>query len=117
MSDSNTLDGSSPLGLYLKKSPRSESYYFVYDGLNKPKKMKITLGRSEKSDIFINDELVSRKHAVIKKEDENYFIRDLKSKNGTYINGAMIMPEEFIGIQEGDIIKVGRTEIVFKKFF
>ncbi len=117
MSDANTLDGASPLGLHLKKSTRSESYYFVYDGHKKPKKMKISLGRSGKSDILINDELVSRRQAVILKDGENYFIKDLKSKNGTFINGTMILPEEFVNIQEDDIIKVGRTEIVFKKFF
>ncbi|MBN1411124.1 MAG: FHA domain-containing protein [Spirochaetales bacterium] len=117
MSDSRTLDGTSPLGVYLKKTPRSQTYYFVYDGLSKPSKMKISIGRSDKNDLCIEDELVSRKHAVIKKDDENYFIKDLKSKNGTFVNGHMLAPNEFVNIQENDLLKIGRTEIVFKKFF
>ncbi len=53
-------------------------------------KNKIIIGRSPEADIFIDDNQVSRRHAEVSKEGNNYFVCDLGSTNGTYINGKLI---------------------------
>ncbi|MBT8350415.1 MAG: FHA domain-containing protein, partial [Deltaproteobacteria bacterium] len=49
-------------------------------------KDKITIGRFKSNDIHINNPAVSRQHAQIIKNQNNYLIEDLKSTNGTYLN-------------------------------
>ena len=50
----------------------------------------IVLGRSEEADITIHDEGISRKHVQLTFRDGRTFARDLKSTNGTYVNGQRI---------------------------
>ncbi|MBQ0064705.1 MAG: FHA domain-containing protein [Firmicutes bacterium] len=56
---------------------------------------------------------VSRKHAMIRVEDGQYYIRDLDSVNGTYINDAFVEPETEVEILNGDSIKLGDEEFTF----
>lgn len=48
------------------------------------------LGRSPESQILIPDPRVSRRHAMIRKQDDGYWFYDLGSFNGTYLNGARV---------------------------
>ena len=52
-----------------------------------------SIGRTPGNQLQIASPLVSRKHATIHREGDRYFIRDLGSGNGTYVNGARIEPE------------------------
>lgn len=63
------------------------------------------------NDYSIDSPAISRKHANICMEDNNYFIEDLKSTNGTYVNGVRIKPMEKIEIKEGDIVKLADVEL------
>jgi ABC-type multidrug transport system ATPase subunit/pSer/pThr/pTyr-binding forkhead associated (FHA) protein len=56
--------------------------------------------------IEIDDSSVSRSHAAIKKENDKIFIKDLKSLNGTFINGKKIKHDEWIEITKTDQVKV-----------
>jgi len=58
------------------------------------------------SEIFKNFPTVSRKHARITYESGNWFIEDLNSTNGTYINGERIKPYERRKITEKDKINL-----------
>jgi two-component system, cell cycle response regulator len=69
----------------------------------------ITIGRSSKSDIHIDEESVSRNHCRLKRIGKAITIKDLGSTNGTYVNDKL--SEEVI-LRDGDLIKVGRT--IFK---
>lgn len=69
----------------------------------------ITIGRSSKSDIHIDEESVSRSHCRLKRAGKAITIRDLGSTNGTYVNDRQA--DEII-LRDGDLIKVGRT--IFK---
>lgn len=71
----------------------------------------VFLGRSSKNDIRIRDNAVSRKQLKIYPLGKRYFIEDLKSTNGTFINGELITPGEGYEISEGDIIEIGDTVI------
>ena len=75
------------------------------------------LGRSKDCDIQIEDQSVSSKHArVVAEEDEFlagnrlYFLEDLKSTNGTGINGKTITREK---LNDGDLVKIGFTQFKF----
>ena len=66
-------------------------------------------------DYFVsNSNVISRSHADIIIRDNRYFITDLNSKNKTYINGRMIMPNCEIEIFDGDTITLANEDFLFK---
>ncbi len=67
---------------------------------------EIIVGRSPDSGLFIDESFVSRHHAVISSDNSTYSIRDLGSKNGTWVNGQRIGDSPEI-LQDGDIIHFG----------
>jgi len=72
----------------------------------------ISIGRDAGNDIVIRDDpLVSRKHALIEKEGETYYVMDKGSTNGTYVNNNPIGSCERIRVQSGDVITVGKTKL------
>jgi len=71
----------------------------------------VFVGRSFKSDIQINDNAISRKHLKIFRIGKRFFIEDLKSTNGTLINGESIASGESYEVGEGDNIQIGGTVI------
>lgn len=56
---------------------------------------------------------ISRKHAMIRWDAGHYFIRDLDSVNGTYVNDVFVEPETEMEILSGDSIKLGDEELIF----
>jgi pSer/pThr/pTyr-binding forkhead associated (FHA) protein len=75
-------------------------------------KSKIVIGRTKSCDIMVEDMLVSNKHVSLWFEDNEWHIRDLKSRNGTWLNGTRI--EEPYLLDDGDVIRVGEMELEFK---
>ena len=72
---------------------------------------EIIVGRSVGTRIRIDDTEVSRQHAAFSHDGTNYQIRDLKSANGTYINGKRI--KEAV-LTHGDSIRLGTTVMTFQ---
>jgi pSer/pThr/pTyr-binding forkhead associated (FHA) protein len=68
----------------------------------------ITIGRSPEADVVILDEKASRLHCGIRLWDGEFYIKDLKSRNGTYVNGERV---DVAKLKLGDKIRVG--SIVF----
>ena len=71
----------------------------------------IVIGRDKADTIYINDPSSSRQHAEIFRIGELYFIRDLDSKNGTFLNEEKITEQ---ALQVGDKIRIGATVFEFK---
>ncbi|MFB0519834.1 MAG: FHA domain-containing protein [Desulfatiglandales bacterium] len=69
------------------------------------------IGRSSTNDIQIKDSTISRKHVKIFRIGKKFFVEDLKSTNGTLMNGEMIAPGEDFEVSDGDIISIGDTMI------
>ncbi|MDY6882115.1 MAG: FHA domain-containing protein [Desulfatiglans sp.] len=67
------------------------------------------VGRSSRNDIKIEDNAMSRKHIKIFRIGKKYFLEDLKSTNGTRLNGKAIAPGEGFEISEEDVISIGNT--------
>lgn len=70
-----------------------------------------TLGR-ESEQIPLSDRTVSRHHAQISPDNGAWVIRDLRSANGTYVNGVRL-GKEALRLKHGDQIKIGATLIVY----
>jgi len=75
----------------------------------------IYIGRSPDNDLQIKDRFVSRKHLRIFRKGSKYFIKDLKSKNGTFINGKQIPSGVEFELKEGLTIAIGMSVICLDK--
>lgn len=71
----------------------------------------VSIGRGSDADIVIHDKMISRIHCGISFWDDAYFIRDFKSRNGTFVNDKLI---EVTRLKPGDRIRVGDTLISFE---
>ena len=73
---------------------------------------RITVGRSSENEIsYPDDPVMSRRHLVIERVDDDWWIEDLKSKNGSQLNGDRLTGR--CRLREGDRITVGRLTLVF----
>ena len=70
----------------------------------------LSVGRDPSSDIFLDDITVSRHHAEVRREGARYWIRDVGSLNGTYVNRSLAEDGE---LSEGDEVQVGKFRLVF----
>jgi predicted component of type VI protein secretion system len=70
---------------------------------------KILIGRAEECDIRPLGEEVSRRHCAVVAEGGGLTVQDLKSRNGTYVNGVRIAAK--VTAADGDVIRVGPLEL------
>jgi pSer/pThr/pTyr-binding forkhead associated (FHA) protein len=69
----------------------------------------MTIGRDRERPICIPDESVSRLHAQIVRQQVGYFVSDLHSSNGTFLNGDLLIAPSLLS--PGDILRVGAIEL------
>ncbi len=73
---------------------------------------RVTLGKSSTNDVSLDyDDTVSRLHAVLENLGFAWSIRDLGSRNGTYLNGEKITAERVL--RSKDEVRVGKTKLIF----
>ena len=72
----------------------------------------LAIGRDATNDIVIEHRLASRRHARFEKDDVGFYIRDLESTNGTFVNGQRIQGAHLL--RNNDEVWVGDTVIVFR---
>jgi hypothetical protein len=70
----------------------------------------ITVGRASTNDLVLGDPVLSRQHAVIRRQDEGWIIADLGSTNGTFVNDVRLGGPR--RLQPGDRIRLGRTRLL-----
>ncbi|MFH0878840.1 MAG: FHA domain-containing protein [Lentisphaerota bacterium] len=70
----------------------------------------ITIGRSPEADVVILDEKSSRLHCGIRLWDGDFYLKDLKSRNGTFVNGEKI---DVAKLKPGDRFQVGSIVMSF----
>ena len=90
--------------------------FFIMDGFSKKfffdlEGDTIHIGRSSDNDIQIKDSSVSRRHLEIIKKENRYFIKDLRSTNGTFVNGEQISSDMEIEVEQGIPIVIGMSVI------
>jgi diguanylate cyclase (GGDEF)-like protein len=69
------------------------------------------IGRSSNSDLFIDQESVSRHHARMMCDGDSYFVSDLGSTNGTYVNDERVRAQH--RLVDGDQVRIGRSILKF----
>ncbi|MBW4829138.1 MAG: FHA domain-containing protein [Clostridiaceae bacterium] len=70
-----------------------------------------TIGRGNQNNIIIKDPYISKKHLKIVKDEGDYYLEDLESANGTFVNGDKIM--DVVKLRNGDRIRLGQVEFLF----
>jgi diguanylate cyclase (GGDEF)-like protein len=68
------------------------------------------IGRSPSSDLFLDQESISRHQARITFDGKQYWVRDLNSTNGTFINDELVREQQ---MRDGDQIRIGRSILKF----
>jgi pSer/pThr/pTyr-binding forkhead associated (FHA) protein len=89
--------------LVVKRGPNAGSQFLI-------EKDVTTAGRHPESDIFLDDITVSRRHAEIRRKDSNFFVHDMGSLNGTYVNRERV---ENTQLAAGDELQIGKFKLAF----
>lgn len=72
---------------------------------------KKIIGRDTNCPIQILDKGISRNHTLVEQRGDDFLLVDLGSTNGTFVNNKVIISKV---LQDGDIIKIGQTEIKYE---
>jgi len=88
---------------------RDDNYQTVYVDVN-VQNPEVTIGRNAGNAIVIPAKSLSRYHAKIIYQNGRYFLIDLKSSNGSYVNGARVTQQE---IRPGDKLAFGEVGVEF----
>lgn len=110
-----TLD--SPLGIEVDRSAfgAHEGLFVVLQGAKAGARYAldddlVKLGRHPKSTIFLDDVTVSRRHAEVRRDGARYWVSDVGSLNGTYVNRERVDDTE---LADGDELQIGKFKLVF----
>ncbi len=76
-------------------------------------KDRMTLGRGSNADVQLADLTASRVHAQISREPAGYFLQDLGSANGTFVNNERVTSPRLL--HPGDVIGIGQTQLVVEE--
>jgi adenylate cyclase len=74
-------------------------------------KDRVEMGRMDSSDLVLNDFGISRSHAAIVKKGNKFYLEDMGSRNGTFVNNVRIAQAE---IKPGDTLALGRFPLKFE---
>lgn len=72
---------------------------------------RIFLGREQPADVIVDDPAASRRHAQVYKKQGRWYLKDLDSTNGTYLDGPLRGTERILW--DGDVFRIGDWEITF----
>jgi pSer/pThr/pTyr-binding forkhead associated (FHA) protein len=111
-----TIYSDSVVGHRLAKMPKPGTMFIVFQGKSIPIVSRITVGRDADNSIELEDVMASRHHAVIQKVKDEFFVEDLHSTNGTFVNAQLVPPGKYVRLHQADIILIGHTELSLQQF-
>ncbi len=106
-----TVNVESMVGQRLSKVQKLGGMFLVFHDNHVPIASRITIGRGAGNVVELDDALVSRYHALVQKIGDEYFIEDMQSTNGTFVNGQKVPPRKYMRVSPGDHILIGRTQL------
>ena len=74
----------------------------------------VQIGRSSKVQIQLRSPRVSKRHAEIRVQQQQVWIKDLHSTNGTFRNGQRLSPGELTPLREGDVLQIGNYRMTIE---
>src|SRR5436853_1314765 len=94
---------------------RASVTFQILEGIDKGRVFRdvtvpVSIGREEGNSLRLNDERVSRYHAKVQIDGDDYILTDLESTNGTRVNGTTVQIRR---LRIGDRIGVGRSLLLF----
>ena len=96
--------------------PPSQVVIHEPDGV-KPRTMRLAgavdIGRSERCAIRLDDTYVSQMHARLYGDDGTWYVEDLGSTNGTFVNDRKV--ERTSEVHSGDVVKIGKTLLELRR--
>lgn len=108
-----TIVTNSPVGKHLDSIGESRpASYLMFNKKKVELVAKITIGRESDNDVVVDNKLASRHHALIQKIKNVYFIKDVGSTNGTFLNGVKIPADKYVKLAPGDKITIGNMNLV-----
>ncbi|MBX3184204.1 MAG: FHA domain-containing protein [Polyangiaceae bacterium] len=75
--------------------------------------VRCLVGRAILADLQLKGRRVSTEHAVVFWKQGAWYVRDLASRNGTYVNGSQLEPRQVARLGRGDVLRFGDPEEVF----
>ena len=101
---------------YIKKDSKEKVAILRFGGEDSDKvaviRDNISVGRASENDVTIKDDSISKRQFHIKKTNKGYNLIDLKSANGTFVNGERV---KSVILKNKDVIKIGDEIIVFEE--
>jgi pSer/pThr/pTyr-binding forkhead associated (FHA) protein len=73
-----------------------------------------SIGRGDQSDVRLRDESVSSAHATLLRKGDTWYVVDLRSVNGTFVDGYSVAGER--ELHTGATLRVGTVEMLFRSF-
>lgn len=70
-----------------------------------------TVGRAVECDVVVASKSISREHARLYRQGRRWFVEDIGSTNGTFLNGERVIAAS--DLRDGDCLKVGEVEFIF----
>ena len=89
--------------LLVKRGPNAGSTFLIDQETT-------TTGRDPGSAVFLDDVTVSRKHAIVERRGNEWFVKDTGSLNGTYVNGEQVDETK---LTTGDEVQIGKFKLTF----
>ena len=90
----------------------------VFDVRKQPTKnnafaMGVTIGRIDSNDVPLDDVSVSRFHAWLQTDARSWTLCDAESKNGTFLDGKRLTPNQKLPVKDKAKLKFGEVEVIF----
>ncbi len=94
-------------GVSIQWAPREDQVTITQDMPHTLNRRIITVGRSKNNDIVLEAPGVTRRHAQLERTSEGWQVRDLGSKNGTYLDGAPLLPDIPVPWRRHQTLRIG----------
>ena len=98
--------------LYVIQGNGQGSHFDLAQLISSSTEQVIGIGREKGNDIAVEDHEASRRHAELRKHNDTFFLTDLDSSNGTFLNNGRVYEAE---LKSGDRIQIGRTLFLFSQ--
>jgi len=88
---------------FVMREPEAPDQVLVWDTRT------LSIGRSPENDLVVEDDEISRKHALLKNDGGAMEVGDYRTGNGTFVNGERV--DQTARIKSGDVITVGKLQL------